>query len=334
MRTVAACSLGIGLALAGCKPGSSTNPVDSGTGPDAFVAPWWTPEPGEVGDWDIQLAGTPFDITAPRQMYALDLWAAVPSATTLDYGDGMPPLAVPAGAHADAIATLHARTPRPIVVCHVGMGAIRLSDPDAPKFPGFKAAPPNRPAVPDAGSVIGWSTPGGDGERFLDLGAAQRAIVKARVGKRIELAKQIGCDAIAAEYNDSFAFQTDPAVGTGFAAFTLDEYTSWATDVTGLAHARELSIGLRDRGRAPADAVATLYDWAIFDRCAEFLECDRPKPFLDRQKAVFALEYEFQQGTSDPNTIGALCNELSRTGINDEVIKNATLDSAFRMTCM
>src|SRR3954463_10476443 len=122
MRSDSVRALILGSALvAGCQPSPQR--------PDP-APPWWQPAPGEAADWDIQLAATPFDISAARAMYTLDLWDAVPAATTLDYGDGAP-LAVPAGKHPGAIAELHARTPPAIVVCQIGTGAIRLTDPDA-----------------------------------------------------------------------------------------------------------------------------------------------------------------------------------------------------------
>lgn len=329
MRTVFACSLGLGLALAGCKPSPERAAVDAPGAPDAFVAAWWTPEPGEVSNWDIQLAAAPFDIGPERAMYTIDLWDAVPAATAIDYGDGAP-VTVRPGAHATAIAMLHARTPRPIVVCHVGTGSIRLDDPDAMKFPGYAANPPNRDTPPAAGSVIGWS-PGSDAnERFLDLRTAQRAIVKPLIEKRIALAKQIECDAVAADRNESIAFQAN----TGFTAITLDEYTSWSADVTGLAHARELSIGMRNRGtNVPTDDVAKLYDWMILDRCAEFELSPFARPFLNASKAVFALEYDLREEDNMPNSIPALCSELATANISDEIVKTTALDSAFYMQC-
>ena len=95
--------------------------------------------PGVARNWDVQ-STAPFDLTAPRAMYDLDLWALVPATTMLDYGDG-DPVTVPAGVLAGKIAELHARTPRTVVICHVDTGAIRLSDPDARKFPGYEASP-------------------------------------------------------------------------------------------------------------------------------------------------------------------------------------------------
>src|ERR1051325_10200690 len=104
-------TVAVGVAcLPGCGGGSSKPPVDaSDPGPK-----WWQPKIGEVKNWDIQLTA-PFDVSAPRVMYDLDLWAVVPSPTMLDYGAGEPVM-VPAGKLAGTIAQLHARTPSTIVI--------------------------------------------------------------------------------------------------------------------------------------------------------------------------------------------------------------------------
>lgn len=322
MRSVPARALIIGLVLAGCKPEPPR--------PDG-APPWWQPAPGEAADWDIQLtaAATGFDVSAPRAMYTIDLWDAVPAQTMLDYGDGSP-VTVPAGAHASAIAQIRTLATSPMVVCHVGTGAIRLDDPDAAKFPGYQS-PPNRPASPADGSVIGWSPTDADPmERFIDLHEASRAIVAPLIGKRIELAKMIGCDGIASRYSDQRAYQPNP--GHGFADLSTTEYASWSREVAGRAHALTLSIGLR---AATADGIsntAPIYDWLMLDRCAEHDTCDPAKEYLNRRKAVFAIEYDFTE-EGNANDPAASCSDLTREGITDGIIKKAALDS-FRMRCM
>ena len=101
-------------------------------------------------------------------------------------------MTVPAGPLAGTIATLKARTPAPVIICHVRTGAVHLTqDPDARRFPGFEASPPNRPDAPAANSVIGWSTPAGEAERFLDIRDSSRAQFENLIWKRLDLAKQI-----------------------------------------------------------------------------------------------------------------------------------------------
>ena len=315
--------LGVVL-VAGCKPEPHR--------PDA-APPWWKPAPGQAADWDIQLARTPFDISAPRAMYTIDLWDAVPAATSMDYGDGAP-VEVPAGAHAGAIADLHGRALPAIVVCHVGTGAIRLTDPDAKKFPGYEASPPNRPTPIAAGSVIGWSITSADSnERWIDLHDASRSKVLPLIQKRLELALAIGCDAIAANRNDLLGFQ-GTAETHGFTDVTPGEYASWTTDLTGRAHDLRISIGLRATVNQVVDATPpNTYDWLMTDRCVEGgFECDVAQPFINARKAVFAIEYTVDTN-GDTNNPTLLCADLKKKGIADGIVKDGALSSAAYERC-
>jgi hypothetical protein len=333
MRSESVRALILGLALvAGCKPEPHR--------PDA-APPWWKPAPGEAADWDIQLTATtaaPFSISAPRAMYALDLWDVVPAATTLDYGDGKPPLAVPAGALATAIADLHTRTPPAIVVCHVGAGSIRLDDPDASKFPGYEATPPNRPTPPAASSVIGWSTTAADAnERFIDIHTAARATVLPLIGKRIELAKDIGCDAIAVKGTDLPAYQAPGEIGHGFPNIAFVEYQSWSEEMSSRAHDLIISIGIRNKTLLGADSLAATYDWTILEGCGDPSSpfCDMARPYLTRNKAVFEIEYSTDENDQPRSqaVLNGLCTALANDGIQNGIIKSAELSSAYYMRC-
>lgn len=319
--------LGVGLTLgltlgAGCKP----EPYR----PDA-APPWWKPAPGVTADWDIQL-GAPFDVSATRAMYTIDLWAAVPADTTLDYGDGAP-VVVPKGAHASAIADLHGRAQPAVVICHVDTGAIRLTDPDAMKFPGYAASPPNRPAPLAAGSVIGWSITNSDAsERWLDLHDVSRAKVMPLVGKRLELAQAIGCDGIAAYRNDQLAYQ-GTELSHGFSDLTPGEYASWSSELTGRAHDLRLSIGLRSTANQAIDVnSAVIYDWLMTDRCGEYNDCGVAQPFLNAHKATFAIEYRDAEDNTS-NDVSIVCGRLTRDRVEDALFKDAALTSAFYMRC-
>ncbi len=326
MRSVCASLLGFAL-LAGCKP----EPFR----PDA-APPYWKPKPGEAADWDIQL-NAPFDLSAPRAMYALELWDVIPDARSVDYGDGTP-LMVPAGAQRTAIADLKARPGPPIVVCHLGAGTIRLDDPDASKFPGFAASPPNRPDPVASGSVIGWSISDTDAnERFLDIRDPRVAPL---ILKRIELAQQIGCDAIAAKDTDLPAYQSEGSLGHGFGpvgeeTISLVQYRQWSEDVAAHAHTLRMSAGIRNKSKLAGDDLAAAYDWAIVERCAEYelRFCDAGRPFINANKPAFAIEYD-QTEEGDPNDPTALCSDLDAARIEDGIIKNAALSSAYYMRCM
>lgn len=312
------------VAATGCDNGKMHLHPEAGR-PDAPTVKWWRPMPGTVKNWDVQLAA-PFDVSADRTMYDLDLWAVTP-ATTIDYGDG-DPVTVPAGPLAAELEQLKARSPRPVLICHVLTGAIRMTDPDARKFPGFEASPPDRPDPPAVNSVVGWSTPAGAGERFLDIRAGSRAQLQALIGKRLDLAKQIGCDGVEADRNDMIML--DPG-------WTLSpsEQTSWFREVAQQAHQRELSVGLKNGNTVPGqiDELAREFDWMMIERCGEFVDCDSARPMLNLQRAVLAIDYE-DDVDGDPNEQAAVCQRQITAMIDDGLVKDAALSSAFRHQCV
>jgi hypothetical protein len=321
MRLVPGLVLAFAL-LAGCKP----DPYR----PDA-APPYWKPKPGEYADWDIQLEATSANLMAPRAMYTIDLWDAVPAARTLDYGGGQT-VQVPAGKDAGAIAELRSRATPAIVVCQVGTGAIRLTDPDAPRFPGYEANPPDRPKPRANGSVIGWSPLNGDPNvRFIDIHEASRSIVAPLIGKRLELAKMIGCDAIAAELHDQLSYQP---TGHGFDDLDPEtDYPSWSSELAARAHPIGLSIGLRSSTPQGIDGVTTQFDWLMMDRCAEYGNCSTARAFLNARKAVFAIEYLLDD-VGEENNKADLCAQLAAAMISDGIIKDASMFSAPPERCM
>lgn len=329
MRLASPWFLVVGLLGGGCDNGKQhLHPPPADARPDAAQARWWQPAPGETRDWDIQIAA-PFDVSAQRAMYVLDLWTLVPAETTLDHGDG-DPVVVPAGALAGTIAELHGRATPAIVVCRVRTGALRLSEPDARKFPGYEATPPDRPDPPSAGSVIGWST--GDAqapdERFLDIRAGSLALWSALIWKRLELAQQIGCDAVEADRNDMVT--SDP----GFAVDVLEQ-RGWYEQVAAQAHARELSVGMKNGNTLPGltDALADDFDWMLVERCGEFQDCDTTRPFLNAQRAVFALDYQTDVDGAPLDPV-AVCGHQQLAAIDEGLVKDVGLSSAYRYPCV
>jgi hypothetical protein len=230
-----------------------------------------------------------------------------------------------------------------IVVCRISTGTIRLTDPDAIKFPGFEANPPNRPTPLASGSVIGWSRLLTDAqERFIDIRSTSRAIVAPLIGKRIELAKTIGCDAIVSENNDLPAYES-PELGHGFAPVSYNEYVSWVAELSSRAHDQRISFGLRDAtslsidGGTPSGTIAQLCDWVMEDRCGERRDCDLAQnALINRGKAVFDVEYNADEGGGTPRAqaqLDALCATVKGAGLGG-IVKDNALSSAFYLPCM
>jgi hypothetical protein len=295
--------------------------------------PWWQPQIGTVKNWDIQLVA-PIDLATPRVMYDLDLWSVVPAATTLDDGDGAP-ITVPAGSLPGAIAQLHATTPPTKVVCHFDTGMLDLSLPDAAKFPGYHADPAMIPdhKPPEAGSAIGWRV-GTSQKRWLDLRAASRPAWTKVLFARFALAKQIGCDGVDTDGN-SAGGTSDAAGLTGF-AITANDSLSWFADIVTAGHAQELSTGMRDGDNVASqiDASADKFDWEIIERCGEpdFEDCDVTRPFVNEQKAVFAIDYDHDL-VGDPQSSLAVCQAQGAAMIADGIFKDFPPSKTVRTQC-
>lgn len=279
-----------------------------------FESEYWQPKPGETKNWDIQV-NAPFDFSTERAMMIVDLWASVPAATMIDYGDGAP-VSVPAGAQASTIATLQAR--QTVIICRVGLGGVRTSDPDYAKFP--------------AAAIGDVATQWHPDERYLDLG--QRDTWKDIAFARLDLAKQIGCDGVEAYLADH-----DLNV-TGFIE-SPDVQRAWAASIALEVHQRKMSAGARNGSPTGiTDTMAQQFDWQLVERCGEFTDCDpAARDFLNARKAVFAIDYNIslpddqEPPQSQPQDPAELCEELAAWNIRDGLVKDVALSSAFRFQC-
>ena len=325
--------------------------VDSGynDAPPDGTPPYWEPVTGHVKYWDIQLT-PPYDLSASRALYVLPLWALVPSPTMIDYGDG-DPVAVPKGALAGQIEIQKARRPQPRIVCELGAGSVDLvGDPDARKFAGFEANPPDDPTPPKTGSVIGWSTtfpPLRPHRRWLDIRAgAARDAVLAIVAKRIALAKQIGCDGILPDdihmyrvIQNNGTPPNKPYTGTGFATDTSpdDQFldftgeSSYYEAIATAIHQETLSAGARGDWEHEAELFGRDFDWMVVDRCGEFMECDQIQQFVQTRKAILAIDYTTTTDGSPQNA--STCGMQTASSILDGIIKDAALSSSSWYAC-
>ncbi|MFC5754396.1 endo alpha-1,4 polygalactosaminidase [Actinomadura rugatobispora] len=301
--------------LTGCGPG--------GDPPSQRPAPtsWWKPEPGQFSNWDWQI-DEPYDLSARRDMYDLDLFDLAPAGSQLRYRDGEA-IDLPPGPLAGMIDVLHARVPRPVVICYLDTGAYEHYRPDAPRFPGHRAHAteiPDRPEPPKPGSVIGWNT-GWEEERWLDIRKASRGAFAEIIWARLDLARRIGCDGVEPDQNNLLGN------APGFAV-TLADQLSWYREVAAQAHRRGLSVGMKNGHdqRGAAAALVDVFDWALPEECAEHGECAELEVFIKRGKAVFAVDYE---GSVDPATA---CRAHRRHGF-DGLIKDEPPTARHRRQC-
>lgn len=95
------------------------------------------------------------------------------------------------------------------------------------------------------------------------------------MGARMDLARNKSCDGIEPDNVDVYT-QKD---GGGF-KITYDEQITYNTWIAQQAHARNLSVGLKNDLDQIHDLISH-FDWALDEQCWEYDECDTLRPFIE-----------------------------------------------------
>jgi hypothetical protein len=235
----------------------------------------WKPKPGTTWQW--QITGRVDTTVSPADMFDIDLSDAIPAARTVQV-PGFGAVTWPKGPNGGVIDTLH-RLGK-VVVCYVDTGAWESYRSDAARFPR---------------SVIGNNT-GWDGENWLDIRHASRASFASLIWSRLDVARAIGCDGVEPDQNNPIG--NDP----GF-PITVADQTSWYLEVATQAHARGLSVGMKNGIESINAATVSAFDWALNEECFQYDECDTLAPFVRAGKAVFQVEYQGNPATFCPVSI-------------------------------
>ena len=200
-------------------------------------------------------------------------------------------------APAPVLAELHAR--RVKVICYFSAGSYEAWRADAAAFPATTRGLP----------MAGWP-----GERWLDIRApAVRAVMRARLDRAVAR----GCDGVEPDNIDGYAN------ATGF-PLTAGDQLAYARFLAGEAHARGLSIGLKNDLEQVGELL-TDFDWALDEECMQYGECGLLAPVVAAGKAVFHVEY------GDAALAEVICSEAHARGFAT-LIKHRALD-AFRIAC-
>ncbi len=153
------------------------------------------------------------------------------------------------------------------VICYFSAGTWEEWRDDAERFP----------ALVKGNELDDWP-----GERWLDI---RRLDVIGPVMKaRLDLAVSKGCDGVEPDNVDAYVNNS------GFSISYEDQlyYNRWIAQE---AHRRGLSVGLKNDIEQVGDLVGD-FDWAINEQCFQYMECDVYEAFVQRDKAVFGVEYK------------------------------------------
>ncbi|PYH46354.1 endo alpha-1,4 polygalactosaminidase, partial [Aspergillus saccharolyticus JOP 1030-1] len=203
---------------------------------------------------------------------------------------------------ASAIESLHAQNRK--VICYFSAGSYENYRPDKADF-----------ASSDLGNMLdGWPD-----EKWLDIRSAN---VRRVLAARLDLARQKGCDGVDPDNVDGY----DNDNGLGLTAADAVSFIGWLASE---AHARGLSIGLKNAGSIIADVIGQM-QWCVNEQCAEMDECQVYAPFVQQNKPVFHIEYPKAEVVSQVKVAMEQKNkacEFKDAGLFSTVIKNINLDA-------
>jgi hypothetical protein len=197
------------------------------------------------------------------------------------------------------VAELHGKNIR--VIAYISVGTWEDWRPDMAEFPQ---------------SVLGNDVEGWAGEKWLDI--RQINLLAPVMQSRLDMIKEKGFDGVEPDNMDGFENNT------GFPISMQDElaYVKWLADE---AHNRGLSIGQKN---APdlAEELWPVCNWVLTEDCYEWGWCEQMTPYIQHNKAVFAVEYT--DSGIDFNAFCTWCTEHQYTAL----LKNRDLDE-WRETC-
>lgn len=135
--------------------------------------------------------------------------------------------------------------------------------------------------------------------------------------RRLDRAASMMCDGVDPDNTD--AYNNENGLN-----LTMGDAVSYVSFLADAAHARNLSIGLKNSG----DIVPFVLDkvqWQVNEQCVEYKECSTFRPFIAAGKPVFHIEYPSSAPTINATTKAQYCNDSRETGFST-ILKKVSLD--------
>jgi hypothetical protein len=310
----------IGITLT-CNPGPvDRGGRDTGEGQSAAIASSPADDPAQARDFEIEQATQPITATAATSLPVVlknagqagaGWWQPPPRATWQWQLTGSSiDVSLDAQAYdvdlfdvdAAVVTTLHAQGRS--AICYLSAGSREDWRPDADQFPA---------------SVIGKDYAGWPGEQWLDI--RQIDLLAPIMRARLDLCRAKGFDAVEPDNVDGYTNDT------GF-PLTYQDQLAYNTWFAAQAHARGLSVGLKNDGEQALD-LAPHFDWAMTEDCYADGWCDEIAPFTAAGKAVFAAEYTDR--VTEGQFVEIICPQAGARGLS-AILKHRDLD-AWRLAC-
>ncbi|KAF2677034.1 glycoside hydrolase family 114 protein [Lentithecium fluviatile CBS 122367] len=159
------------------------------------------------------------------------------------------------------------------VICYFSGGSYEEGRPDSEDF-----------KEEDKGKELdGWP-----GERWLRLDSENvRGIMK----KRVELAKDKGCDGVDPDNVDGY--QNDNGL-----SLTANSSIAFMQYLSNLTSPLSLTLGLKNAGDIIPDVLPVVH-FSVNEQCVEMKECSTFHAFIDAGKPVFHIEYPENAGEGE-----------------------------------
>ncbi len=191
--------------------------------------------------------------------------------------------------------------------CYFSAGTFENWRPDAADYPA---------------SIIGHADAGWTGEYWVDI---RSDVLKAILGRRLDLAVQKGCDGVDPDNVDGYRNNT------GFALTAADQlaFNRWLAQA---AHQRGLYVVLKN-DPSQASQLVDDFDAVVSESCYRFNECALFDVFLQRNKPVWDIEYS--GGTFNPvngDAFNTFCTASNQAGRHGYWVPT-NLDGSFRHSC-
>ncbi|WP_456343012.1 endo alpha-1,4 polygalactosaminidase [Thermovibrio sp.] len=192
-----------------------------------------------------------------------------------------------------------------VVICYFSAGTYEEWRPDAGEFKEEELGNP----------LDEWP-----GEKWLDIRSEN---VKRIMVKRLELAKEKGCDGVEPDNVDGYLNDT------GF-PLTYEEQLDYNRFLSIEAKKRGLLVGLKN-DLEQVKELSVYFDFAVNEECHAYNECPILKPFIEQGKPVFNAEYD-EKYLNDEEAFKELCKKAEEEGIRTIVVPKE-LDGSFVKSC-
>ncbi len=192
------------------------------------------------------------------------------------------------------------------VICYFSAGTYEEWRDDASDFPK---------------EVLGDKLEDWDGERWLDISSAQ---LKNIMRKRLDLAKEKGCDGVEPDNMDGHINKT------GF-KLSKKEQLGYNKFIANEAHLRGLSVGLKNDIEQVKELV-DFFDFAVNEQCYIYDECEKLRSFTKVNKPVFNVEYDEKFVKNESSERDELCKKSNKLLFKTLVLP-LELDGSFRIEC-